>query len=131
MKTIREVAAIEFSRISNLNKQSKAADFAESVLAAYLEQQTPVGHGLFVDGECVSIGQHRSSGYIGRKSYKSQPLYLAPPIKPGMVLVPEEPTEAMLDLWPFDGETTLSDPSDKEDLRGYYKAMLQAAKGGE
>ena len=38
----------------------------------------PVGYGLFVDGVCVSIGQHPSSGHIGGKSYRSQPLYTEP-----------------------------------------------------
>ena len=43
-----------------------------------------VGYGLFVDGKCLSIGQHPSSGHIGGKSYKSQPLFLAPQIPEGM-----------------------------------------------
>lgn len=36
----------------------------------------PVGQGLFdAEGKCHAIGQHKSSGYIGGKSFKSQPLY--------------------------------------------------------
>ena len=38
----------------------------------------PVGYGLFVDGKCLSIGQHPSSGHVGGKSYRSQPLYTEP-----------------------------------------------------
>jgi len=37
-----------------------------------------VGYGLFVDGKCLSIGQHPSSGHVGGKSYRSQPLYTKP-----------------------------------------------------
>ena len=38
----------------------------------------PVGYGLFVDGQCLAIGKHPSSGHIGGKSYRSQPLYTTP-----------------------------------------------------
>lgn len=38
----------------------------------------PVGYGLFVDGKCLAIGQHPSSGHVGGKAYKSQPLYTRP-----------------------------------------------------
>lgn len=38
----------------------------------------PVGYGLFVDGKCLSIGKHPSSGHVGGKSYRSQPLYTEP-----------------------------------------------------
>ena len=37
-----------------------------------------VGYGLFVDGKCLSIGKHPSSGHVGGKSYRSQPLYTEP-----------------------------------------------------
>lgn len=38
----------------------------------------PVGYGLFVDGKCLTIGKHPSSGHVGGKSYRSQPLYTEP-----------------------------------------------------
>ncbi len=40
------------------------------------EDAKPVGYGLFVEGKCLQIGQHPSSGHVGGKAYKSQPLYL-------------------------------------------------------
>lgn len=37
-----------------------------------------VGHGLFdADGKCYAIGKHPSSLSIGRKAFKSEPLYKA------------------------------------------------------
>ena len=33
-----------------------------------------VGYGLFVEGECLSIGKHPSSGHVGSKAYRSEPL---------------------------------------------------------
>jgi hypothetical protein len=71
---------------------------------------------------------------IEPEQFHMKPLYLSPTIPPGMVLVPEEPTEAMLKAGrKADWEWLEVEPDDvfESGLVAIYKAMLAAAKKGE
>jgi hypothetical protein len=49
----------------------------------------------------------------------------------GLVLVPEEPTEAMVEAALFDNDNALLMSADCTDIRNAYRAMIAAAQGGE
>ena len=102
--------AIEAAVLEELAKQKPAYTFhLDSTGAAYLR------------GECVSK--------------EGDPLYAAPVVQPDMVLVPREPTEAMLDA-AMNRYHHISPEAKarytqmhRENFRCDYKAMIAAAEG--
>jgi hypothetical protein len=80
MKSIRAIAECLYKNEFNL---LRPIEFCESVLAAYLAQQDPVG--------TVRVGRDfmYRTDYFDDLPTGKHALYLTPPIKPGFVMVPE------------------------------------------
>ena len=102
--------AIEAAVLEELAKQKPAYTFhLDSTGAAYLR------------GECVSK--------------EGDPLYAAPVVQPDMVMVPREPTEAMLDAAMNRYQHVSPEAKarytqmHRENFRCDYKAMIAAAEG--
>lgn len=131
MKTIEQIAlSVAYKCFSDyaddrvttltfMTGKDEVLKFAEKFLASWLEQhsQEPVAW-MGRDGEDFSYKE---------SSYFTQPLFLAPQptIPEGYVLVPKEPTEAMV--------LAARQSHEEEAYLPYsvYKSMIEAAQGGK
>lgn len=100
MKSIREIAlecAVKFDpmyREADMDEESEK--FFEAFIAAYLAQQEPVATVYLIERrtdefELGAIFNKQGIANVG----DGDKLFLEPPIKPGFVMVPVKPTEAM------------------------------------
>jgi len=136
MKTIREIA-MEMREVFEIHGSDKdIEEFAESVLAKYLEQQEPVAYlAEYIGKGPRAVGERiaRTEAECPKDAYPDTwkfigYLFLAPPIPAGMQFVPVEPTEAMvLAAWgtPMFGKSS-TDMS--VTMAQAYRNMLTAAK---
>jgi len=114
MKSIREISEYLYKNEFNL---LRPIEFCEAVLAAYLAQQEPVA--------CVDSKE--TVTWLTLEDMSGKELYLAPPIKPGFVMVPVDPTKTMTDAAHAAEHCGNVEPH----FALAYKAMIQAAQETE
>ena len=126
---------------SGVVTSSDACDLSGAIEAAVLEaqKQEPVAwmHWYkYYDGtDVVKVAIGHATTFNDRSPFRSEPLYAAPVVQPDMVLVPREPTEAMLDA-AMNRYKHVSPEAKarytqmhRENFRCDYKAMIAAAEG--
>lgn len=120
MKSIEELATLVWNQGNPpvRGTPEKVIDFATRFLAAYTEQQEPVAWRFNAYPHIVQRA-HISEGLA--KVYSESPnwtsLYSAPVVPADMVLVPREPTDAMIgNEW------------NRDMLAGIWRAMIAAGE---
>lgn len=100
MKTLKAIALEVAVQTAHPRNAQEVADIAEAVLAAYLAQQEPVAYICPPSSVCSTpLGYSREEVLADGESTDGMiPAYLAPPIKPGFVLLPSKPTPAICEV---------------------------------